>query len=72
MRTELDNNEYDIAGLIRIGVFFLLTILIPLLHIGGGFIWGNIGVDDFSLSVDLFWDRMTGIINNAPFNTDYR
>jgi len=72
MRIGQDSNRNDIAGIIRIGLFFLFTILIPLLHIGGGFIWGNIGADDFTLSIDLFWDRMTGIINNFPFNTDYR
>lgn len=72
MRTGLDRNENDIAGIIRIGVFFLLTILIPFLKIGGGFLWGEISTTDFSLSIDLFWDRMTGLSNSVPFNSDYR
>jgi len=72
MRTEPDSNRNNIKGIIGVGLFFFLTILIPFLKIGGGFLWGDIGVDDFSLSIDLFWDRMTGIINNVPFNTDYR
>ena len=71
MRTEPDSNRNDITGIIGVGVFFFLTILVPFLKIGGGFLWGDIGVDEFSLSIDLFWDKMNGIFMTIPFETNY-
>ena len=71
MRTEQDSNRNDITGIIGVGVFFFLTILVPFLKIGGGFLWGDIGVNEFPLSIDLFWDKMTGIFMTIPFESNY-
>jgi ABC-type branched-subunit amino acid transport system ATPase component len=72
MRTDPDNNRNSINGMIGVVIFFLLTILVPFLQIGGGFLWGPIGVADISLSIDLYWNEMTGIIMGLPFDDHYR
>lgn len=76
MRTEPDSKRNDIKGIIGVGIFFFLTIIIPFLKIGGGFLWGAIDLSEIPsiemlLSYDLYWDKMTGSFLTVPFETHW-
>ncbi|MHA1228848.1 MAG: hypothetical protein ACTSPV_19155 [Candidatus Hodarchaeales archaeon] len=75
MSSELENQKNAIISIVGTVIFSVLTILVPLLKVLGGFLiyseTSELFGQQITTKVDYFWDQITGSVMGLSLNLTY-